>query len=51
MRDNPDGGELDPAQDVRTSCKKISPSVLSCIGKSTREGLNRGSEVGTVHNG
>jgi len=28
-----------------------SPSVLSFIGKRTREGCDRGSEVGTVHNG
>jgi len=26
-----------------------SPSVLSCIGKRTREGCDRGSEVGAVH--
>jgi len=28
---------------------KNSPSVLSCIGKRTKEGCDRGSEVGTVH--
>jgi len=33
MRENPVGGELDPADDVRRRCKKNSPSVLSCIGK------------------
>jgi len=49
MRDNP-GGELDPADDVHRRSKN-SPSVLSCIGKKTREGCNRGSEVGTVHSG
>jgi len=32
-------------------CKKNFPSVLSCIGKRTREGYDRGSEVGTVHSG
>jgi len=32
MRDNPEGGELDPGS--------------SCIGKWTKEGCNRGSEVG-----
>jgi len=47
MRDNP-GGE-DPADDVHRRCKKNSPSVLSCTGKRTREGCDRGSEVGTVH--
>jgi len=49
--DNPGGGESDPAEGVRTRCKKNSPSVLSCIGKRTREGCDRGSEVGTVHSG
>jgi len=29
------GGELDPAIDVRLRCKN-SPSVLSCIGKRTK---------------
>jgi len=29
-------------------CMKNSPSVLSCIGKRTREGCDRGSEVKTV---
>jgi len=28
---------------------KNSPSFLSCIGKSTKEGCDRGSEVETVH--
>jgi len=51
MRDNPGGGELDPAEDVRRSCKKNSPSVLSCKGKRTRDGCDRGSEVGTVNSG
>jgi len=49
MRDNPEEGELDPTEDVRRRCKKNSPSVLSCIGKRTREGCDHGSEVGTVH--
>jgi len=35
---------------VRRRCKN-SPSVLSCIRKSTREGCDRGSEVGTIHSG
>jgi len=48
MRDNQEGGELDPADDVRRRCKKNS-SVLSYIGEGTREGCDRGSEVGTVH--
>jgi len=51
MRDNPAGGELDPANDVCMRCKKNFPSVLFCIGKMTREGCNRGSEVGTFHSG
>jgi len=32
-------------------CMKNSPFVLSCIGKRTIEGCDRGSEVGTVHSG
>jgi len=51
MRDNPEEGELDPAEGVRRRCKKNSPSVLSCIGKRTREGFNRGSEFGSVKSG
>jgi len=51
MRDSPEGGESDPAESVRKRCKKNSLSVLSCIGKRTREGCDRGSEVGTVHSG
>jgi len=49
MRGKPEGGELDPAEGIRRRCKKNSPSVLFCIGKRTREGCDRGSEVGTVH--
>jgi len=49
MRDNPEGGEQDLADDVRRRCKKNSPSVLSCIDKRTKEGCNRGSEFRTVH--
>jgi len=41
---------LDHAEGVRRRCKN-SPSVLSCIGKRTREGFDRGSEVETVHSG
>jgi len=51
IRDNPEGGELDPADDVCRCCKKNSPYVLSCIGKRTKEGCDRISEVGTVHSG
>jgi len=50
MRDNP-GGKLDPVKGVRRRCKKKYLSVLSCIGKRTREGCDRGSEVGTVQSG
>jgi len=46
MRDNPGGDELDPAKGVRRRCKKNSLSVLSCIGKRTSEGCDRGSDVG-----
>jgi len=48
MQDNPDGGELDPANDVRRCCKKNSSFVLSCIDKRTKEGCDGGSEVRTV---
>jgi len=51
MRDNPERGELDPVDDVCRRCKKNSPSVLSCIGKKTKEGCDCISEVGTVHSG
>jgi len=50
MRDNL-GGELNPAEGVRRRCKKNFPSVLSYIGKRTREGCDRGSKVVTVHSG
>jgi len=51
MRDNPGRGESDTAEGVRRRCKKISPSVLSCIGKRTKEGCDRSSVVGTIHSG
>jgi len=51
MRDNSGGGESDLAEGVRRRCMKNSSSVLSCIGRRTREGCDRGSEVGTVHSG
>jgi len=51
MRDNPKGRELDPADDVRSRCKKNSTSVLFCIVKRTKEGYSRGSEVGIFHSG
>jgi len=50
MQDNPEGGELDPAEGVCRCCKKIS-SILSCIGKKTREGCDHASKVWTVHSG
>jgi len=50
MRDNPGGGESDPAEGVRRRCKKNS-SVLFCIGKRIREGCDHGREVLTVHSG
>jgi len=49
MRGNPGGGELSSAIDVRRSCKKNFPSVLSCVGKRTKEGCERGGEVRTVY--
>jgi len=51
MRDNPHGGKLDAADDVCRRCKNNFPSVLSCIGKRTREGCGRGREVEIIHNG
>jgi len=47
MRDNPEGGELDPVVDARRRCKKNS-FVLSCLDKRIKQGCDRGSEVGTV---
>jgi len=51
MWDNQGGGESDLADGARRRCIKNSPSVLSCIGKRTKEGGDRGSEVETVHSG
>jgi len=51
MRGNPEECELNSAADVCRRCKKNFPSVLSCIGKKTKEGCYRDSEVGTVHSG
>jgi len=51
MQDNPGGGESDPAEGVCRRCKKNSHSVLSCIGKRTREGCDRGSEVTAYETG
>jgi len=54
MRDSQGGGESYPAEGVRRRSMKNFPSVLSCIeciSKRTIEGCDRGSEVGTVHNG
>jgi len=49
MHDNPEGGKLDLADDVRKRFKKNSPSVLSCIGKRTKS-CDRGKEIWTVYN-
>jgi len=49
MRDSQGGGESYPAEGVRRRCIMNSPSVLSCIGKRTKKGCDRGSEVETVH--
>jgi len=51
MLDNPEAEELGSADDVRRCCKKNFLYVLSCVGKRTKEGCDRGSEVGTVHRG
>jgi len=51
MWDSQDGGGPDPAIDDRRPSKKNSPSVLSCIDKRTKEGCDRGSVDGMVHNG
>jgi len=51
MWDNPGGGKFGPAEGVCRRCKKISPSVLFCIGKRTRKGCDYGSKVRTVHSG
>jgi len=50
VRNNPEGGESDPAECVHRLCKKNSP-VLFCIGKKIKIGCDRGSEVWTVHSG
>jgi len=44
-RDNPEGGELDPAESFRRCCKKNYSFILTWLGKRIRE---RGSEVGTL---
>jgi len=52
MRDNPEGGELEPAVDDSRRCKKNSPSVFFLFYffiLHRCEGCDRGSEVGTVH--
>jgi len=51
MRNSQGGGESDPADGDGRRCMKNSPSVLSCIGKRTNEGSDRGNEVETVHSG
>jgi len=51
VRDSQGGRESYPTEGVRRRCMKNSPSVISCIGKRTKEGCDRGSEVGIVHSG
>jgi len=47
MRDNPEGGELDPAEDVHRLCKNNFPSVfILCIDKMTQKGCDRGRKSG-----
>jgi len=50
MQNSQGEGESDLAEGVRRRCIKNSP-VLSCVGKRTREGCDRGSKVETVHSG
>jgi len=45
---NPEWDELNPADDVRRRCKNNCSCFLSCIDKRTKDGCDRGSEVGTV---
>jgi len=45
------GSKSNPAEVVCRRCMKNSPFVLSCIGKRTKEGCDRGSEVQVVHSG
>jgi len=52
MWDNPEGGELDHAVDIRMHYKNNSPSVLSYlhIGKRTKEDLTVAAKsLKTVH--
>jgi len=51
MRDNLGGSESDPAEGVCWRSMKNYPYILSCIGKTTREGCDSGSEVETVRSG
>jgi len=51
MRDSQGRGEANPVEGVRRRCMKDFSSFLSCIGKRTKEGCDRGSEVVTVHSG
>jgi len=51
MRDNPEEGELDPAESARKHCKKNSPSILSCIVKRTKEGCDCSSKIGSGDSG
>jgi len=46
MWDNPEEGDLDPADDAR---RMNFSSILSCIDKKTKEGCDRDSEFGTVY--
>jgi len=46
MQNNPGGGESGPAEGVGRRCKKNSPSVLTCIGKRTRNGCDRAAKSG-----
>jgi len=48
MRDSQGGGESDPAEGVCRCWMKNSRSFLSCIGKRTKKGCDRGSEVETI---
>jgi len=45
MQDNPGGGDLDPADDVR---RKNFSSVLSCIDKKTEEGCDQSGQFTAI---
>jgi len=52
MREKPDLGELDPAVDVRSCCKKKLFSFRFILHRDSNRTMTLGgSDVGTVHSG